>query len=327
MKQKKYLSVFLVMTVFLGLLLSACTQEAAEPTEVVDAGEDLPLIGFVAKTEVDTFHRQINTGVSDICDELVAEGKIEGCISLNADSDVTKQVANAEDLISQKVDVIVMAPVDTDGSSPVVDLCKEAGIPIVMLNSFTSNPDFDSYVGPDDEKAGEILAEEIAKRIEYAGNVYQLEGVMASSAQIDRDAGITSVLEQYPDINLTYKITANWQREKAMELTEGWLIADPEIDAIIAENDDMALGAVGAVQAAERSDEIVIGGFDAIADAVQAIRDGRLDATMFQDGVAQARKAIEVAYQLAIGEEVEDVYELPFILITAENVDEYFPAE
>lgn len=308
------------MFITVALFLCGCLLVAADST-----GGNLPVIGFLEKTETDLFHRQINGGAQKACQKLKSERKIKDYIFLNGNSDVSTQIAQAEDLITQKVDVIVMAPVDNDGCAPIVDMCNKAGIPIVILNSKTSNRNYTAYVGADDVVSGEMLAQHVMDLIGGKGHIYILQGVMGNSGQILRDQGIDKVLAKYPNAKVMYRITADWKREKAMEFTEGWLLQDPDIKAILCHNDDMALGAASACVAAGRKKGIVVMGIDALDDAVQAIREGWLDATLLQDGVAQSSAAVDVAYKIVTKKPYSKNTIIDFVLITPQNVNEKFP--
>ncbi len=312
MKKRIAMALFLLVC---GCLLSA----ADNPTG------SLPVIGFLEKTETDLFHRQINGGAQQACQKLKSEHKIKDFIFLNGNSDVSTQIAQAEDLITQKVDVIIMAPVDNDGCAPIVDMCNKANIPIVILNSKTSNRNYTAYVGADDVVSGEMLAQHVMDLIGGEGHIYILQGVMGNSGQILRDQGIDNVLKKYPKAKIMYRITADWKREKAMEFTEGWLLQDPNIKAILCHNDDMALGAAAACVAAGRKKDIVVMGIDALDDAVQAIKEGWLDATLLQDGVAQSTAAVDVAYKIITKKPYSKSTVIDFVLITPQNVNEKFP--
>jgi inositol transport system substrate-binding protein len=108
-----------------------------------------------------------------------------------------------------------------------------------------------------------------------------------------------------------------------MELTENWLTSGNPINAVVGQNDEMAMGALLAIEAQGKQDEIFVIGIDAIADALQAVKDGRLDATVFQDGQGQGYGSVDVAYRLIQGEDVPFMNDIPFVLVTSENVDKF----
>jgi ABC-type sugar transport system substrate-binding protein len=146
---------------------------------------------------------------------------------------------------------------------------------------------------------------------------------MGQSSQVDRLEGLNQTILADSKYELLDIQTANWQRAEAMALTEDWLVKFPEIDAIICENDDMAMGVVEACESADRREGIVIIGVDAIEDAVQGVADGRLDCTILQNGKQQGVSAVDVCVSLAKGEAVEARNLIPFEYITIDNVQDY----
>ena len=151
-----------------------------------------------------------------------------------------------------------------------------------------------------------------------------MQGYMGQAAQIKRDQGADEVLAANPGIKVLARQTAEWDRAKAMSLMENWIQTfGAKINAVYAHNDEMAMGAVIALENAKLKDKIVVVGVDAIADAVQAVKAGRLDATVFQDASGQGRTAVELAAKVAKKEPFEKETFIPFQLVTKENVDRF----
>jgi len=166
----------------------------------------------------------------------------------------------------------------------------------------------------------------IADKIGGKGNIVILEGPIGQSAQIQRREGIHNILEKYPDIKVLAEKTANWSRAEGLALMENWLQSfEGQINAVVGQNDEMALGAIQALEGKglTNRDEIPVIGVDGISDALQAVKDGRMNATVFQDAKGQGEMSIEVAVKYLNGEEVEKEYWIPFQLVTPENVDEF----
>jgi len=234
------------------------------------------------------------------------------------------QISQTENYIAQGVDAVILHPYDRDGCAPIVDKCNEAGIPIILCNSRTSNMDEASaFVGSDDVNAGEIEMQFIADKLGGKGNIVIIHGPNGHSAEINRTKGNYNIIKKYPGIKVLAEQTGNWDRAQGMELTENWLTSGNPINAVVAQNDEMAMGALLAVEAQGKQDEIFVIGIDAIADALQAVKDGRLDATVFQDGQGQGYGSVDVAYRLIHGEEVPFMNDIPFVLVTPENVDKF----
>ncbi len=258
-------------------------------------------------------------------DAVQARAKERGVklVFVDAQADAQKQISQTENFISQKVDVIILNPCEVEASSPAIDRARAAKIPVVNVNSLTKAAP-DCYVGSDDEQAGILAMEAIAKQLNGQGNVLMIHGIMGQSAQIHRDAGARKVLAKYPGLKLLDHQTASWDRAKALALTENWLQAHKgKFQAIFAHNDEMAMGALLALERAGVKKDVYVIGVDAIAQALDAVKSGRLDATVFQDAVGQGRGAIDTAILMAAKQPYEKEVMIPFQVVTRENVDQF----
>jgi inositol transport system substrate-binding protein len=243
----------------------------------------------------------------------------------DAQRNAERQVQQVERWVAQGVDVIILNPCEVEASSPAVDRAREAGIPVVNVNSETrSEPD--AFVGSRDEESARLAMGYIAERLGGKGKVMMMHGFMGQAAQLKRAQGAREVLAEHPGMELLAEQTAEWDRAKAMSLMENWIQSmGGEFQAVFAQNDEMAMGALLALEQAGLADEVVVVGVDAIADAVQAVKDGRLDATVFQDAAGQGGTAVETAVKLARRESLEREVFIPFQLVTRENVLEVIP--
>jgi inositol transport system substrate-binding protein len=241
----------------------------------------------------------------------------------DAQRDAATQVRQAENFIAQKVDAIILNPCEFEASSPAVDKALAAGVAIVNVNSETRSVPT-AFVGSRDEESGRIAMEYIAGRLHGRGNVLMMHGFMGQAAQIKRDQGARETLAKNPGLNLLADQTAEWDRAKAMTLMENWIQSyGSRIDAVFAQNDEMALGAVIALEQAKRKDKVVVTGVDAIADALQAVKQGRLDATVFQDAKGQGATAVETAVKIVRKQPYAKEAFIPFQLVTRENVERF----
>ncbi|MEG1774284.1 MAG: substrate-binding domain-containing protein, partial [Oscillospiraceae bacterium] len=208
-------------------------------------------------------------------------------------------------------DAIIMQPQEQDACSPAVDKAKAAGIPIVNCNSLTTSEP-DAYVGSNDAESAEIAMTYIAEQLAGKGNVLMMHGHPGQTAELKRTEGALAVLEQYPDMVLLDEQTADWDRAKAMTLMENWMQSySDQINAVFCQNDEMAMGALNALVQADKKDSVLVIGVDAIADALQSVKDGKLDATVYQDCKGQAEGSLDAAYKLAKGETVEKEILIP----------------
>ncbi len=240
---------------------------------------------------------------------------------LDGQADTAKQISQAEDLIAKQVNVIILNPQDADGSAQVLDLAAEAKIPVIEVNTETTRTDYVSYVGSDDVKAGEIMGNFVNDKLGGKGKIAILEGEMGQSAQIKRYEGLKNTILKSSGIEAVATLSASWSRDKAMATTEDWLGKYSDLAAVIAENDDMSMGALQAAESQNK--KIIIIGTDAIPDALKAVKEGRLSGTVLQDANGQATTAVDVAVKVAAGEKVDKRYDVPFQLITSENVDKF----
>ncbi|MDR2478278.1 MAG: substrate-binding domain-containing protein [Treponema sp.] len=279
-------------------------------------------IGLLVKNRSDTFPRVIS-------ETIVANAQKQGItvIVSDAEMDVNKQLQQAEDMITQKVKGIILIAVDTDGSAPIVDKAIAAKIPIVECNTTTNNVSKIIYVGSDDVDAAKIQADYIKSKLKPGARVVQMLGAMGQSSQVDRSKGIQIHLRDDKAFNVQYlaEQTASWKTDQAMTLAENWLTQfNNEIDAIICQNDEMALGAAQAVVAKGLKDKIMVLGVDAIPGALQAVEKGEIDATVFQDAVGQGDGALTAILDLIkSGKQESGRRMIPFKLVTKENVAQF----
>jgi ABC-type sugar transport system, periplasmic component len=237
--------------------------------------------------------------------------------------DPNKQIQQVETFIAQKVDAIIFNPVEAEASSPAVDKAKAAGIPVVNVNAVTvSEPD--AFVGSRDQESAQIAIDFLAEKLGGKGNIVMMHGHLGQSAEIQRTEGAMEALKAYPELQLIAEQTAEWNRDKALSVMQNWLQAHQgQINGVFAQNDEMGLGALKALEDAGVEDEIILVSVDAIADALQAVKDGRQDATVFQNAEAQGGGAVETAVKIVKGEAFEKEVFVPFELVTQENVDQY----
>lgn len=306
---------------------SAGTAARAAESEAEAGGDAKAVkIGWLQKNQSNAFEVVINTGGEAVLEELKASGEIEEYYLLDGQTDASLQVSQASDLINLGVDAIIMQSAEADGSAPVVDIAHEADIPIVLVNALTSNADSaDGISASDDVNAGEILANFVIDKLGDTGKYCHLQGVIGNTAAIQRTEGIHNVMDQQKGWELLEEQSAEWLGDKASKFTQDWIaLYGDELDAIVCDNDDMAVASKLACIEAGREDIVVIG-VDATDAALAMVADGELDGTVFQDGTNQGAEAVRKAVALAKGEEAERETWIPFQLVTSENIDEFYP--
>lgn len=245
-------------------------------------------------------------------------------IELDSQGKAENQISQVENFIARDVDAIILNPFDKEGSAPAIDIAVREHMPIVVLNAIVSNLDkANAYVGSEDAEAGRIAAQYIIKLLNGKGNIAIIHGPNGHSAEVQRTEGIKQVIQKYPNAKIVVEQTANWDRAQALNLMENWLASGRKIDAVIAQNDEMALGAYKAIESAGKQKEILVIGIDAIQDALKAVTEGKLAGTVFQDARGQGALAVDLAYKIINGQKVEHLHYIPFKLITKENINNH----
>jgi ribose transport system substrate-binding protein len=239
----------------------------------------------------------------------------------SANNDVSTQASQVDSLINQGVKAIIVVPVQADSLAPQVASAKEKGIPLLAVNAALQTPDLAGNVQPDDVAAGAQEMQMMADKLGGKGNIVVLQGPLGGSGEINRGKGIDQVLNKYPDIKVLAKDTANWKRDEAVNKMKNWISSfGPQINGVVAQNDDMGLGALQALKEANRTGVPIVG-IDGIEDGLNAVKSGEFIGTSLQNGTVELSAGLAVANALVKGEKVktDPVYVMP--AITQANVD------
>jgi len=239
----------------------------------------------------------------------------------SANNDVSTQASQVDSLINQGVDAIIVVPAQADSLGPQVASAKAKKIPLLAVNAALESTDLSGNVQPDDVAAGAQEMQMMADRLGGKGNVVVLQGPLGGSGEINRGKGIDQVLAKYPGIKVLAKDTANWKRDEAVNKTKNWISSfGPQIDGVVAQNDDMGLGALQAFKEAGRIGVPIVG-IDGIEDGLNAVKSGEFIGTSLQNGTVELSAGLAVADALVKGEQVktDPVYIMP--AITKDNVD------
>lgn len=256
--------------------------------------------------------------------------------------DASVQQAQFETMVTQRFDGIIFVPIDIEAGAAAVAVAAAAGIPVVGSNTRVNSDQLASYIGSNDVVGGYQQAVGVFEMLGGKGNIVILEGPLGQSAQIERREGNLKALEEYPDINLLVMQPANWSRAEALARMENWLTTYPgQIDGVVGQNDEMALGAIEAMKAAGIDvTTIPTSGIDGVTDAMLAVLAGEHDISILQDARGQAEGALDILLARIIGPSYEplgqlwtrypdmewaggqlDVYNVPWTPITPENVE------
>ena len=316
----KKVNLFLVLVMLLGVL-SACAPAAA-PTQAAatEASGNKPIkIGVSMK-----FDDLWLTTLRDAMTKYAASQPGVELVMVDSKEDVATQLAQVENFVAQKVDAIVLIPANTDAADPMTKAAQDAGIPLVYVNRIPSNlPEGVAYVGSESIQAGIMQAQWIADKLGGKGNVVIMNGDLAQEAAQKRTEGEKQVFAKYPDIHIIKEDTANWSRDQGLALMENWLSTGDQIDAVASNNDEMAIGALSAIDAAGKLGKIIVGGVDASPDALAEMDKGRLNVTVFQNAVGQGEGGIKAAIAVARGQKVDHITWIPFELVTPDNYKNY----
>lgn len=220
---------------------------------------------------------------------------------VNASDDTAKQASDIEDLISKNVQVIIVNPVDSDAVAPAVESAIAANIPVIALDRIVNGVEVTTQISSDNVAGAKMAGEYLIELVGENSKVAELIGIPGASATIDRGKGFHEAADN--KLNIVASQTANFNRAEGLTVMENILQANPDIKGVFAHNDEMALGALEAIQAAGKDISIV--GFDATDDAVLAIKEGSMKATVAQNPDLMGSIAVETALKIINGETVE----------------------
>jgi len=237
--------------------------------------------------------------------------------------DVGRQLSHVQNFIAQGVAAIIVNTVDSAATPKMTRLASEARIPLVYVNRQPSDaalPDKVVFVGSDEIEGGTLEMEELARQMNYRGNVAIMVGELASNGARLRTKAVEDVVAKYPEMRIVEKQVGNFQRERGLDLMNNWLTAGRSINAVASNNDEMAIGAIMAMQqAAVPPGKILVGGIDATPDALAELAKGTLAVTVFPDARGQGTGAVDAAIKLAKGEKLGSNVWVPFQLVTRSN--------
>jgi ABC-type sugar transport system substrate-binding protein len=283
----------------------------------------------VSMANSDTFLTVLRKGI-----EKAAADASQPVVIEIADDDVNKQLSQVQNFIAAKVDAIIVNAVDTSATTPMTKLANDAGIPIVYVNRQPIDVDAlgekGAFVASDEAESGTLETKEACRLLKAAGKteagILVMQGDLANQAAVMRTKDVHDVIAT-PDcafIKIIDEQTAGWDPVKAQDLMTNWIAAGHKPDAVIANNDNMAIGAINAMKAAGWDmKDVIVGGVDATQEALAYMKAGDLDVTVFQDAAGQGGGAVKAAMSLAKGEKVESKVWIPFQLVTPENMEQF----
>lgn len=273
----------------------------------------------------------LNSGDSDVFDklkkdtfnDLVKDDTSIAVVNSEANMDPQKQLNQVDDAIMQEVDAIVIVPIDYSGITPGVKAANEAGIPVICLGIESEGGDY-TFVGCQNRDAGVMQADYMAEVLPDGAKVLYLSGTPGLYHSVERHDGFYDTMaEKRPDVEILGEMTGEYTRDKAQKVVEDWCQSYPEFDAIVCANDQMALGAVEALKAANRLEGVLVAGVDATEDAMNKIKDGEMAISIRQSADALAQNCYETLQKMQKGEDPGDRVIVDFEPVTADNVADY----
>jgi len=305
MKMKKFLSVLGILV--LGLVLVACDSDDAPEANGDDEAEFV--VGVSLSTLTNPFFLDVQEGIEAAAEENNVVVHVVG-----ANDDAAVQSADIDDLLQLGLDLIIINPVDAEAIVTTVEYINNTHeIPVITLDRTSDGGEVISHVASNNVAGGVQAAEFILEQIGEDGVVVELEGQPGASAARERGEGFNSVADD--SLNVIARQTANWSRAEGLSVLESILQANPEIDAVFAHNDEMALGAIEALRALDMLEDVLVVGFDGIDDALAAIESGEMAATVAQQPVLMGRMALEAGIEYLNGNDVEASIDTPLQLI------------
>jgi inositol transport system substrate-binding protein len=320
---KKIISLFLligmVMLAVAGCGSTASNTSSESKSAAAPAEAKKFVVGYsnLADTDVFTKFRK------DEFDKYVKADPNVKVIYTDANGDINKQLDQIDNFIAQKVDAMVLVPVDYDGIVPGVKKANEAGIPVIALGIESNGGNY-TFVGSQNLDAGRMQGEFMKENLPQNAKILYLQGTPGLSHSTERWNGFKeALLDQRSDVTVLANLSGNYERAKGMQITEDWIQTFPQFDAIIAANDQMALGAIQALKTANRLVGVLVSGVDGTPDANNAIKAGEMAQSVFQNAAGQAEKAYQTLQDIMKGQTPPKEALVPFESITKDNVDKY----
>ena len=295
--------------------LTACNRDSGGTDATGDGANKS--ITFALSTQANSFMVQMREGAQKKADELGLTINFQDASDDSATQ--ANQLANAAAI---GAGAVIVNPTDSDAMASAVKQLTDAKIPVVAVDRAVNNAEVSSYIASDNVGGGKQAAKALSEAINGEGEILVLQGKTGSSASRERGQGFEEGLKDSPNIKVVAKQTAEFERVKGLDVTTNLLQAHPNVKAIFAENDEMALGAIEALGDKAGKDVIVVG-FDGVEDALKAIKEGTMYASIAQQPADMAAQAVVEASKLLKGESATKEMQVDVVTVTKENVDKF----
>ena len=245
--------------------------------------------------------------------------------TVSANEDKLKQINGVQDLVARGVKGILISPIDAVGVNAAYDAAAAAKIPIVSVARSSNSPNQTIHVAMDEKQVGRDIAEWTAKKLNGKGKVALLMGPSGAPTFRNLGDGYAEVMAKYPDINIVFRADGPLTRERGVKQAEDALVANPDLAAIYTANDDVALGATQAVNAAGRKGKTLVSGMNGVPPALRAVKEGDLAMTVELNPVEWGRLGVDVLNTYLKGDKVEPRVFIKHVIIDATNIDAKLP--
>lgn len=286
----KKITTIMISLILCTSLLVGCSQKSVDNTKK---------IGLIVSTLNNPFFVDLKSGIE-------SEAKKSGydVVVLDSQNDPAKEVSNMEDISVKNVDIVLLNPVDSDSAIASVMVANNLELPVITVDRASNGGKVVSHVASDNVEGGKMAAKYLVKKLGNEGNIVELEGIAGSSATRDRGAGFDNEIKD-SNLKIITKQSADFDRTKGLSVMENIIQSKSNINAVFAQNDEMALGALKALQDANMNDVLVVG-FDATDDAVASVQKGDMAATIAQQPKLIGETAVNLAHRFLSGGTVED---------------------
>lgn len=292
-------------------LLSGCGSTASPSSSATTGGNTSSsyTIGFAVSTTNNPFFVAMENGVKQ---EASKEG-VKVIVDA-ANNDAATQLNQVQDLIQQKVNAIILNPTDSQGLASAVKAANQARIPVVTLDRSVSAGNVSCFIASDNIQAGKMAADELIKALNGKGKVIELQGIIGASSERDREKGFDQEIATASGIQVVARQTANFDRSKALNVMQNLLQAHPDVNGVFAQNDEMALGSLKAIQQSGKKN-IAIVGIDGEQEAINDVQSGLMYADIAQQPTQEGILGVQYAVKLAKGESVPSTVNSPLKLV------------
>ena len=295
---KKFLSIIMTLMLSSSLLVGCSAKD-----------DGVQKIGLILSTLDNPFFVDLKTGIEKKANELGYD-----VVVLDSQNDPAKEVSNMEDLTIKNVDVVLLNPVDSDSAIASVMIANGSNLPVITVDRVANGGEVVSHIASDNAAGGKMAADYLIEQLGGKGKIVELEGIAGSSATRDRGQGFEDGIKN-SDFDLIAKQSADFDRTKGLSVMENIIQSKGEIDAVFAQNDEMALGAQKALEDAKMNEVLVVG-FDATDDAVEAVKNGKMAATVAQQPILIGEVAVKAVDKFLKGEKIDSFIPVELKLVT-----------